>query len=395
MKHLYIKTLAIIFLTILYNSHAFAQKDTTELEIGKKKLIIIDKKTQQENAIYNLEKGKETFEKEIAESEKNISKKEIELENAKQKLDAILTEINKTDSVNNLEKQRLKLEENRIALEKKRIEIINLKAIIEANKKKKQAFENGIVEIDKGISEIEDGLENIDEELESVSGNKLGVALNNRKIKHRFNAHWSGFEFGILNFTNKDQSFVSDEEASFMKINPEKTFTYGLNIFEYNIPLTKYSFGIATGAGIRWNSLNLEKNINIVENENNVIVGELINANIEELRKNKLNVAYIKVPIVVEYQVPVKSRKLYFSAGIFGEIRAWSKQKQIYMIDGIKHKGKKVDNFQLTPFRYGVSARAGYGDIGIFAEYVLVPLFKDQKGPEMYPIMVGLRLVDF
>lgn len=399
MKHLYIKIIAIGFFTLLYNSLIFAQKDTTELEIGKKKLIIIDKKTQQENAIYNLEKGKETFEKEIANANKLISDKEIELQNAEQKQEKILSEINKTKNdsdkldKDDLEENRIELERKRIALEKTRIEINQLKAIIDANKKKKQAFESGIIEIDKGIAEIEDGLKNIDKELNNIKQND--TIINAKQHKRRFNAHWAGFEFGLLNLTNKNQTLVNNEEASFMKINPEKTFTYGLNIFEYNIPITKYSFGLATGAGIRWNSFNLEQNVNLVESENNIIIGEPIDSNIEELRKNKLNIAYVKVPVVLEYQTPIKSRKLYFGAGIFGEIRAWSKQKQVYIIAGKKHKAKKVDDFQLSPFRYGVSARVGYGDIGFFVEYVLSPIFKNEKGPEVYPVMLGIRFVDF
>jgi len=180
-----------------------------------------------------------------------------------------------------------------------------------------------------------------------------------------------------------------------MKIKPERTFTYGLNIFEYNIPITKNSLGIATGAGLRWNSISLEEDINLVENENGVIVGEIVNENIEDFKKNKLNIAYIKIPIIIEYQKQIKRRKLFFSTGIFGEMRTWSKQKQVYIIDDIKIKNKTIDNFQLSPFRYGFSARIGYGGIGLFFEYVLVPLFKEDKGPEMYPVMIGIRLVDF
>ena len=115
----------------------------------------------------------------------------------------------------------------------------------------------------------------------------------------------------------------------------------------------------------------------------------------KKVRKNKLNIAYIRVPLILEYQTPVKSRKFYVGLGLFGEIRGWSKQRQKYEINGVTYKDKKVDNFQLSPFTYGVSARAGYGDIGVFIEYTLVPLFKNGKGPEMYPVMVGIRVLDF
>ncbi|NPA44270.1 MAG: outer membrane beta-barrel protein [Chlorobi bacterium] len=400
MKHLYTKIIFASLLLPFISLKSFSQKDTTELEIGKKRLIIIDKKTQQENAIYNLEKGKQTFANEIANTKKIIKQKEAELKNKEQELKTIISEISKYEqdsTKTNLEKNRIELEKQRIELEKTRIEISKIRATIEANKKKQKAFESGIVEIEKGIAEIEAGLKDINAELNSMAKNDEieQKTIKQKKLGRRFNAHWAGFEFGLLNFTNENQEIISDDEATFMRIRPEKTFTYGLNIFEYNIPLTRNTLGIATGAGLRWNSIYLEEDISLVENEDGVIVSEIVDENIEDFKKNRLNIAYIKIPVLLEYQKQIKRRKLFFSTGIFGEMRAWSKQKQVYVIDDVKIKNKKVDSFQLSPFRYGVSARVGYGGIGLFFEYVFIPLFKEDKGPEMYPVMIGLRLVDF
>jgi len=395
MKPISTKTILAIMLIVLFNVQINAQKDTTEFEFGKKKLIVVDKKIQQENAIYNLEKGKETFESEIKNAKKLIAEHEVLIVNAEKQIQSILKKLELEKQKPELEKQRKELEKQRLELEKQRLAIEKHRAIINANKKKKFAFESGIVEINKGIREIENGLVNIDEEIETMTNAEYSKTSTNFHNKRRFNAHWAGFEFGILNFVNKNQSLVSDNEVSFMKIVPEKTFSYGLNIFELNIPFTKYSLGLATGAGLRWNSISLEQNINLVKGENDIITGEPINVNIDELKKNKLNIAYIKIPVVLEYQIPVKRQKLYIGAGVFGEIRGWSKQRQKYVINNITYKDKTVDDFQLSPFRYGISARVGYGDIGVFVEYVLVPLFKDEKGPEIYPVMIGLRLVDF
>jgi len=439
MKPTYTKIILATILFAFFNMQSSAQKDTTEFEIGKKKLIVVDKKIQKENAIYNLEKGKETFEKEIIEANKKIAQQEKLLKTAEKRLQIIkdsmainasiresstrntyIFKISPKDTTNRkigadmgqgfhkqkkltadqqkkfFEQQKIILEQQKYEFEKEKAKIASLKATIEINKKKKQAFKSGVEEINKGIKEIENGLVDIDEELKNISSNKgkYKTSFDEKNRKKRFNAHWSGFEFGLLNFVNKNQSFVSEEEISFMQIVPEKTFSYGLNIFELNIPFTKYSFGLATGAGLRWSSISLEQNINLVQNEDGVIVGEIISAE-KEIKKNKLNIAYIRVPVVLEYQKPIKSRKLYFSLGLYGELRGWSKQRQKYVVNEITYKDKKVDNFQLSPFTYGISARAGYGDIGLFVEYTLVPLFKDEKGPEMYPVMIGVRLVDF
>lgn len=40
--------------------------------------------------------------------------------------------------------------------------------------------------------------------------------------------------------------------------------------------------------------------------------------------------------------------------------------------------------------RFDLTARVNFGDLGLFVNYSLTPLFKDGKGPELYPMMVGI-----
>ncbi len=434
MKQKYtLKTAAVILLSVL-TVNVFAQKDTTEFEVGKKKLIIIDKKTQNENAVYNLEKGKEAFENEIIIVEKLIQDREKEMKELEFQIQTLIKNLHtdgagkkikieykisgiddsKIDSINKEIETEIEKDidiiilgdENEISDSLKRIPDFNTeelqmlikkleqqKELLNLNTKKKYAFEYGIQEIEKGIEEIEKGLGEMDDELKTIDSEREDKREKKENRKSRFNAHLSGFDFGILNFLNNRNTFISEEDAGIIAVIPEKTFSYGLNLFEFNIPITKNSLGFATGAGIEWNSLNLSENVNLYKASDGVIVA--IETGITDVKRNKLNVTYITIPLVLEFQTPVKNKKLYVSAGAFGGIRGWSKQKLVYEVGGVKYKDKTKDDFSLSPFRYGLTARVGYGDVGIFAEYSLVPLFKDGKGPEMYPIMIGVRLADF
>ena len=409
MKHLYnlkqIKVIILIFLPII----SFGQKDTTEFNVGKKKLIIIDKKTQKENAIYNLEKGKESFEKEIAEVEEDIKKHKALISKIEKKIDSLSyvsqkianeeianTSNNKTDLDSIIDKKisELLLEKE---LKKLETELEKEKLLIELNHKKEEAFREGIADIEKGIKDIKKELENTEnyysEDIEK--SNQKNIRIENRN-NSKFNAHWAGFELGILNFLNAKRQFSDARDLGFMVIIPEKTMSYGLNIFEYDVSLNKKGqFGVATGAGLLWNSMALKQNINLIEDENGVIQAEYVDPNTIHFTKNKFNAVYITVPLIFEIQIPVKHRKLYFGAGITGGMRAWSKQKQKYSVNGQTYKNKKTDDFQLSSFRYGATARIGYGDIGIFVNYSLVPLFKNGAGPEMYPVSAGIKIADF
>lgn len=365
------KILSTIAILLFSTSIIFAQNDTTKVEIGKKKIIVVGGETIKNQAITNLEKGKETFIKEIEKAEK-------ELETLNDENQALLKQLSETTTEEEAEeiKRKIKINEDLIA----------------ANEQKTQAFKNGIADIDEGIAEIKKELKSINFEGDSIANIHIKTK---KELDKKFNAHWAGFEMGIVNYLNNSMALAKDYQTDFMRLRPEKSFTYSFNIFEKNIPITKKSFGLVTGAGLQWNSLFLAQNVDLVENNLGEISALYIDPAMKNYEKNRLNMAYLTVPLIAELQIPAGNEKLYISAGITGSMRLWSKQKQKYFVDDIKNKNKITDDFQLSPFRYGATFRIGYGDIGLFADYELVSLFRKEKGPELYPITVGIRIINF
>jgi hypothetical protein len=49
----------------------------------------------------------------------------------------------------------------------------------------------------------------------------------------------------------------------------------------------------------------------------------------------------------------------------------------------------------LNPYKYGARVQIGYGDFNLFAEYDASTLFKDGKGPELYPVTAGITVLGF
>ena len=58
-------------------------------------------------------------------------------------------------------------------------------------------------------------------------------------------------------------------------------------------------------------------------------------------------------------------------------------------------KDKNKQDFNLSTFRYGFTARVGYRGLKLYATYYPVQLFEVDKGPEVYPFSVGLILFNF
>ena len=75
--------------------------------------------------------------------------------------------------------------------------------------------------------------------------------------------------------------------------------------------------------------------------------------------------------------------------------RIGSHTKQKFEVNGSTHKPKNYDDFNLNPFRYGVRVSVGYRKFNVFGDYYASSLFKDNKGPVLYPINIGITLVGF
>jgi hypothetical protein len=112
----------------------------------------------------------------------------------------------------------------------------------------------------------------------------------------------------------------------------------------------------------------------------------------DNLEKTKLAVSYLTVPLLLEFQIPVNQNegRLFVNAGIIGGVKIGSHTK-------VKHgntKDKDRDGFNMNSFKYSATARVGYKDISLFANYSLTPLFETGKGPGLTPFTIGISFLD-
>ena len=208
-----------------------------------------------------------------------------------------------------------------------------------------------------------------------------------------FDVHWAGFEIGLNNYVNNDFSMSLSEANSYMDLNTGKSWNVNLNFIEYDLNLIGKRFGIGTGMGIEFNDYRFDNQLPIKKGDNQIMVDSTY-ANPEyNLEKGKLTTTYITVPLIFEYQAQVsKDNKLFFSLGIIGGMKLGSHTKVVYKNDGDKNKDKNRSDFYLSPFRYGYTARVGYGFLKLFANYYEVALFEKDKGPQLHPFTIGFMV---
>jgi len=209
----------------------------------------------------------------------------------------------------------------------------------------------------------------------------------------RFKGSWSGFSVGMSNYLDKDFSLSRTTDNEFMDLNTGKSWNMNLNFAQYSINLINNKFGIVTGLGLEWNYYRFDNNNTIQKNDDGVIVTDEITYFDVNVEKSKLSTTYATVPILLEWHSSASQNKgVVISAGVVGAVKLGSNTKIVYKEEGDENKDKKRDDYNLSPLKYGLTARIGVGDWLIYGNYYLTSLFEKNKGPELYPFSIGIAL---
>jgi len=213
----------------------------------------------------------------------------------------------------------------------------------------------------------------------------------------KFEGHWSGIEFGFNGLANADYSMYPASENHFLDNDLLRSNVLNLNILQYSkgIQQTRNNIGLVTGLGLSFQSYHLNDNTTLSVDENNKIHPSIIYY--DSSQKSKLSIAYLEVPLLLEFQIPIKNNanRLYFSAGVTGTKKIESHSKMKYHKNGKKEKLKSPDDYSINDYKVALSFRVGYRWANLFASYDIVPLFEDRRGPVLYPFSFGLKLISF
>ncbi|GEM_PF-228652 len=229
-------------------------------------------------------------------------------------------------------------------------------------------------------------------------GNKTYIEVGGREQEdyysrsHRFKGHFTGIEFGFNNYVTYDKSTSLPDEYSFMELDAGSSTSFAVNPFQWSIGLNRRgTLGLVTGLGIEWNNYHFSNSILLVKDENG-------NTSFEEtdrpLDKNKLVTTHINAPLLMEFQIPTNRHRqpFYISAGAIGGMRINSYTRTIYNDNEDPHKQKKKSSYNIPKYRYGAMARVGYRAINLYGTYYFSTLFEENKGPELYPVSIGLSI---
>ena len=224
----------------------------------------------------------------------------------------------------------------------------------------------------------------------------LEIGANNkyRSKRHfkRFKGHYTGLEIGFNNYVTYDRSTSLPPDDSYMELNAGKSTSYAINALQWSIGLDRRgNIGLVTGLGIEWNNYHFSGPYILKKNDAGNVDYDV---STRPLDKNKLVTTHLNVPLLLEFQIPTRHHRnsFYFSAGAIGGMRINSYTRTVFDDNEDPHKQKKKGDYNIQQFRYGAMARIGYRAINLYSTYYFSTLFEEEKGPELYPVSIGLSI---
>jgi hypothetical protein len=201
--------------------------------------------------------------------------------------------------------------------------------------------------------------------------------------------HWGGLELGVNIFHKTDYSLYDGMDyGEFLDINHAKSLSFNINFAEFAFKNEQKTVALVTGMGFNMVNLRLDQSVSITKDPvSSLIIPKILEG---EVKKSKLYLAYLTIPMILEIVTPLKmkSSPLTLGAGVIGGLNVGSHTKVKYQ----NGKEKERRNFNINPLKYELTGRLGMGDIALFANYCMTPVFKENKGPEVYPLTVGIML---
>lgn len=176
-----------------------------------------------------------------------------------------------------------------------------------------------------------------------------------------------------------------------------RTINQGANLYGmYTYPVKESNFAFAIGLGLGMHNFYSNGVLNDTSGVSyfTVLPDKTANNQTLDYKKNKVSVTYLDIPAEIRFKTEKGFRiALGIKAGFM--LNAHTKYKGDDLTDGssIKVKESSLPNFQT--WRFGPTVQIGYKWVCLTGFYSISKVFEDGKGPQIYPVSVGISLRPF
>ncbi len=155
--------------------------------------------------------------------------------------------------------------------------------------------------------------------------------------------------------------------------------------YQYDFRILNSSFSFVPGIGLSLERFKFGNENTLAYDPNDpesIVMVTPADAGFSNLKKSHLVTNYIDLPLEIRYSTkpddPARSFKISVGGRIGYMYDSFTKIK--YKENSEVKKLKDKQDFNLTKFRYGLTARIGVGNFSLFGYYNLTPLIEEGKG---------------
>lgn len=175
-----------------------------------------------------------------------------------------------------------------------------------------------------------------------------------------------------------------------------RTINQGVNVFiMYNLQMGESQHSFSIGLGLRNHNMYSNSRVEDVKGDS-IIFNVIPDAGVNKVdyKRSKINLTYLEIPLEFKFRWESGFK---FGVGFKGGYLVDSKEKYVGTrpATGTWEKVKNKDINYLEDFSFGATLRVGYKFISVFGYYQITKVFEVSRGPELYPISVGITITPF
>ncbi|SDC71828.1 hypothetical protein [Niabella drilacis] len=225
---------------------------------------------------------------------------------------------------------------------------------------------------------------------------------------------WFGIDLGFVNFVDNTvytdaatQAFAPGSNESWLDLRSGKSVNVNIWLLSQKINLVKHVVHFKYSLGLELNNYRFKNPVRFDPKPGTeAAIPSVVYMDAEpgrSYRKNKLAADYLTLPVMLNFTIPTKNRKVVevnrknvrvkaskefgFSAGISAGYLYAARNKYINSDEG-KHKLK--DDFGLNPWKIAYVGEVNLGYLGVYGSFATKSMFK--QGLDLTPYIIGVRL---
>ena len=175
-----------------------------------------------------------------------------------------------------------------------------------------------------------------------------------------------------------------------------KPFGWAFNAYLcYDFPIKKTNLSFATGLGISSSIVYMNQQIISLKDTGAGQVKFLPDtAYGEKYKRYKFATTYLTAPFELRYYSNIQNRNKGFKAAVGLQIGTLlgAHTKGLTSVNGTNVKDKVDTKRYMSSWNFAATARVGYGNFSLFGSYNITNVFKDNAGPPITPISLGICL---